>query len=88
MGNLNKQTKRILGDELEEILNILDAQDKINERQAKINLYVLDELEEILNILDAQDKINERQAKINLYVLGAVICLILYNVVEIIQSFM
>ena len=60
MGNLNKQTKRILGDELEEILNILDAQDKINERQAKINLYVL----------------------------GAVICLILYNVVEIIQSFM
>ena len=60
MGNLNKQTKRILGDELEEILNILDAHDKINERQAKINLYVL----------------------------GAVICLILYNVVEIIQSFM
>ena len=41
MGNLNKQTKRILGDELEEILNILDAQDKANERQAKINLYLL-----------------------------------------------
>lgn len=60
MGNLNKQTKRILGEELEEILNILEKQDEVNERQAKINLYVL----------------------------GAVTCLILYNVVEIIQSFM
>ena len=60
MGNLNKQTKRILGDELEEILIELETLSKENERQAKINLYVL----------------------------GAVTCLILYNVVEIIQSFM
>lgn len=60
MGNLNKQTKRILGDELEEILIILETHDKANERQAKINLYLL----------------------------GAIICLILYNIVEIIQSFM
>ena len=41
MQNLNKQTKRILGDELEEILIILEAHDKANERQAKINLYLL-----------------------------------------------
>lgn len=60
MGNLNKQTKRILGDELEEILNVLETLSKENERQAKINLYLL----------------------------AAVTCLILYNVVEIIQSFM
>ena len=60
MGNLNKQTKRILGDELEEILIVLETLSKENERQAKINLYLL----------------------------AAVTCLILYNVVEIIQSFM
>ena len=60
MKNLNKQTKRILGDELEEILIVLETLSKENERQAKINLYLL----------------------------AAVTCLILYNVVEIIQSFM
>lgn len=60
MGNLNKQTKRILGDELEEILIELETLSKENERQAKINLYLL----------------------------AAVTFLILYNVVEIIQSFM